>query len=231
MARKAKVDANVSVVPETGEDGSIIEKAPEIKVASMDVVKYRVRFEFTTPVLGSQPSQSVYTDFLAKKIQNETGGVPADEIGTLPEELARGTTVFSRNAAGEIVFWDYQVKGFIKEAGRNFNGLYGIKALRAKIDNYVFVSPRQIVLHLPQGENIDYLERPLRAETAQGPRVTVVRSERAPEGSWFEFTLHVYEKQSRIDKDMLSSLMEYGIFKGMGQWRNGNWGSFEFAWI
>jgi hypothetical protein len=123
--------------------------------------------------------------------------------------------------------FDYQVKGFIKESGRIFNGEGGVKALRSKIDNLLFVTPRRIPLIIPDGQEITFNERPLRAETAQGPRVALARSEQLPEGTKFTCSLEVYRGQ--ITYEIIYHLLTYGEHKGLGQWRNGGFGRFTFT--
>lgn len=194
----------------------------------MDTKNYHLKITFLTPVLGSQPTVDVASEFIASKFVENGGELPEDEAKSLPENLERGTTVFHR-LNGEPIFYDYQVKGFIKEAGRTFNGLRGVKNMRSKIDNLVFITPRQIPIHLADGSTIEFLERPLRAETAQGPRVALARSEMIAEGSWFECDLEVFESQ--IKEDLLRDLLSYGSRKGMGQWRNGSWGQFSFVLV
>lgn len=187
---------------------------------------YLCKIVFTTPVLGSQPTKNVASEFLAKKAGMEV--IPDDELESLPEVLERGTTVFHRNKHGIPCFYDYQVKGFIKESGRLFNGMDGVKALRSKVENYLFIEPRVIKLNMPHNGEMDYLERPLRAETAQGPRVTLARSEQLPEGTWFEIYIDIL-KPGPITETMLRELLEYGSRKGIGQWRNGGFGRFTFT--
>lgn len=194
----------------------------------MNTTKFHVKFIFTTPVLGTMPQTDVCTDFIGSKFVDNGGELPSDEIETLPEALEKGTTGFHK-LNGQPIFYDYQIKGFLKESGRIFNGLHGVKALRSKIDNLVFVTPRRVPITLPDGTKIEYLERPLRAETAQGPRVALARSEMLPEGSWIEFTLEVYD--GPITDDILRDLLTYGANKGLGQWRNGGWGRFEFEFV
>lgn len=194
----------------------------------MEIEKIKVKVTFVTPVLGSQPTRDVASEFIASKFVDNAGELPSDEAETLPESLERGTTVFHK-INGKPVFFDYQVKGFIKEAGRTFNGLSGVKALRSKIDSMVFVTPRTIELHMPEGTEIEYLERPLRAETAQGPRVALARSEMLAAGTWFEFEMEVFK--GPVNADILRDLFTYGKYKGLGQWRNGGYGRFEFELV
>jgi hypothetical protein len=192
----------------------------------METTKYYVKVTFTTSVLGTQPQKDVATEFITSKATDPvTGELPEDELETLPVALEKGTTAFHK-LDGKPIMYDYQVRGFLKEAGRVFNGLRNVKNLKSKIDNLVFVHPRQIELHLPEGAEITFCERPLRAETAQGPRTSLARSEELPAGTWFECELRVYN--GPISEPILRDLFEYGQDKGFLQWRNGGHGRFEF---
>lgn len=192
----------------------------------MEITRYKVRCTFITEVLGTQPQKDVASEYIGAKFVDNGGHLPDDEESTLAEQLEKGTTVFHK-LDGAPIFYDYQIKGFIKEAGRTFNGMHGVKNLRSKIDSMVFVTPRQIAINIPEGGKVDFLERPLRAETAQGPRVALARSEMIPSGSWFDVVLEVYDGQ--ITSDILRDLFTYGHHKGIGQWRNGGYGRFEFT--
>lgn len=83
--------------------------------------------------------------------------------------------------------------------------------------------PRQIPIFF-DGE-ITGLQRPLRAQTAQGERISLANSEMIPAGATCEFTvkclLDDHEKTVR-------EWLDYGCFSGMGQWRNASYG--RFTW-
>jgi hypothetical protein len=194
----------------------------------MEIARYKVRVTFLTPVLGAQPTKDVATEYLGSKFVDNGGVIPEEELESLPETIEKGTTVFHK-IDGLPVFWDYQIKGFLKEAGRTFNGLQNVKALRSKIDNFVFVKPRKIEINMSEGSEIEFLERPLRAETAQGPRVALARSEMIKEGAWLEFYIEIFKGQ--VTDDIIRELMTYGEYKGIGQWRNGGYGRFTFEFI
>ncbi len=191
----------------------------------MDTTTYKLKVMFLVGPLGTQPQKEVATEYITSKVADANGDLPEDELATLPEELERGTTAFHK-LNGKPIFYDYQVKGFVKDAGQTFNGLRGVKNLRSKLDNLVFIEPRQIELHLPEGEGITFCERPLRAQTAMGPRVSLARSEQLPDGTWFECRLVVFN--GPISEPLLRDLFSYGEKKGMGQWRNGGRGRFMF---
>lgn len=192
----------------------------------MEAIYYKLKIEFITELLGTQPQKDVATEFITSKaLDPATGELPADELETLPEAMEKGTTAFHK-LNGAPILYDYQVKGFFKEAAQIFNGLRGVKNLRSKVDNLVFVEPRQIALMLPDGTGLTFCERPLRAMTAQGPRTSLARSEQLPAGTRCECRLKVHA--GTISEPLLRDLLSYGADKGMGQWRNSSRGRFKF---
>jgi len=71
------------------------------------------------------------------------------------------------------------------------------------------------------------LERPLRAMTMQGPRVTLARSDMIEAGATIDATIRVIGHKE-VNEELLYELLGYGEFKGLGQFRNGSYGSFTF---
>lgn len=201
--------------------------------------KYRVKLTLTEPLLGTVPkNEDVYSTFIASKVlkrQEETDSVInetaliSEELATIPDigtEEARGWTGFHTDDEGPFIY-DYQVKGFLKEAGnliKDFAATEKIRALRSKIDNYVYVFPRRLRLQPIEPRP---LERPLRALTMQGPRVTLMRSDVVAAGATISFELHVLPVKD-LSEELLTELLEFGMYKGLGQWRNGSYGRFEY---
>jgi len=190
---------------------------------------YKLRIVFQQPILGSQSTGQIASEFISKR--NGFGDLPEDEIETLPDALEKGTTVFHKDEAGNPLLFDYQVKGFLKNSGKVNNGQLTceptLRNLRAKVQDYVFVSPRKILIHMPEGEQITFLERPLMGTTAQGPRVALARSEMIGAGAFIECGLTVLG--SAIYEEVLRELLDYGYHQGIGQWRNAKWGSFIYT--
>ncbi len=117
-----------------------------------------------------------------------------------------------------------------KEAGNVIKDDLGVKNLRAKIDNCVFIFPRKIYIYrngAVMQEPDDVLERPLRGQTAQGPRVTLVGSERIKAPASIEATIELL-MHKELDMNLIRELLNFGRFKGIGQWRNGGFGAFEW---
>lgn len=193
----------------------------------MKTTTYKLKIILMTPMLGSQSTKEIATEFIAKKNGFEIG---ADEMEMLPDALERGTTVFHRDANGNPVMRNYQILGFLKASAQVQNGRVtgGVKNLRSKVGNQVFISP--IVLPVKFQGDLDYCERPLRAETAQGPRVALARSEQIPEGAVIECGLEVMDGE--ITEEVLRDLLDYGYWRGLGQWRNsGAYGTFRYELV
>lgn len=198
----------------------------------MQVDTYQLKIIFLNPILGSQPTKDVASTYIAGR---HGMSLPEDEIETLPDALERGTTVFHKDKNGKPLLWDYQIKGFMKAAALVLNGKVtgNVKNLRAKVNNLVFLSPRTIPITPPNGDDItdllDYLERPLRAQTAQGDRVALARSEMLPEGCSVKVGIEILPGD--INEAVLRDLLDYGYYSGLGQWRNGGWGRFRYELV
>jgi len=195
----------------------------------MKETTYQLTITFQEPILGSQPTVDIAQEFLAKKAGLEF--LPEDEMSGLPEALERGTTVFHRDEKGNPVLFDYMLKGFLKASAQVHNGQVdgGVKALKSKVNNQVFVTPRMLKLHMPEGEEISYNSRPLRAETPQGPRVAIARSEQIPAGTALQCGITVLGNV--VTEKILRELLDYGYWQGLGQWRNGGWGRFTYKLV
>ena len=126
-------------------------------------------------------------------------------------------------------------KGFFKEAigvqcdlldeeikiGKTKLSKYSHKKI---VDNFVFVTPRKIVLSNPVGADC---VRPLRAETMKGERVSLATSETVPAGTTFEFEITVLGGDEKFDR-LIKRCLDYGALKGFGQWRSSGKGRYTY---
>lgn len=87
----------------------------------------------------------------------------------------------------------------------------------------IFVQPRMIPIHV-NGE-ITECQRPLRAQTAQGERVSLANSEQIPAGSTCEFEVMLLDDSH---EKVVLEWLDYGALRGIGQWRNSSKGRFEY---
>lgn len=208
--------------------------------------KLKVKLTFTESLLGTSPADAeIYSRFIGAKspdaltVDEEVAALGADEI------TERGTTVFSRTEDGKPFLYDYQIKGFFKDACSMLARLTGkdpetgkkkkavnesgkLTAYKKVIDGLIFVQPRKIVLELPEDKEITICQRPLRAQTAQGERVALSSSEEVPAGTSCELTvLLLDENHEKVVREWL----DYGSLRGIGQWRNSGKGAFEWEEI
>lgn len=196
------------------------------------VEKKNIRLEFIEDVLGSYPADpALLTKFVANKAPSDWLAEEEIEVAkNNGEDYEKNVTVFPQDEKG-LFFYNYHIKGFLKEAGNVLKDNLKVKNLRAKIDRYVFVQPRRLYLTRPDGEIIreedDVLERPLRGQTMKGERITLVASERVKAPVQLEFTIELLENKE-VTWELIQGILEYGKYKGLGQWRNGGFG--RFTW-
>lgn len=156
----------------------------------------------------------------------------------MDEVVDKSMTVFPRTTEGTPHLWDYQVKGFFKDAcsvlarvkTADFEGAKGsrsskLTAYKKVIDGLVFVSPRILPLVLPEGTVVGNCQRPLRAQTAQGERIALANSETVPAGTTIEATITLLDPGL---EPVLREWLDYGALRGLGQWRNSGKGRFKW---
>lgn len=188
-----------------------------------------------TRVMGAQAANpKVRSEYIASKAASLQKG--QEETDMLPEGFEeRGLTVFLRDR-GALCISDYAIKGFLKEALGALKSQIGIVAHASKVDNYVLVLPAYLGF-TKQGELVkepdEVVERPLRGMTAQGPRVSVAASETINPGWELVFTIRLLDnpaspRSKALTFEVIEEALEYGAFKGLGQWRNGQNG--RFTW-
>lgn len=195
----------------------------------METYKLNVRLTFTEELLGTaSANEDIHREFIASKspdaatIEDEVAAVGVEEV------VEKAMTIFPRTADGQPFIYDYQIRGFFKEACGALRKVKDsesekIKAYKKEIDSLIMVEPRQCVMHLPEGEKIGNCQRPLRGQTAQGERISLANSETAPAGTYIEFAVVYFVKN---DEALIKEWLDYGIFKGLGQWRNSGKGKF-----
>ena len=196
----------------------------------MEMYTIKCRVKFMEELLGTASNNpEIHSEFIASKAPDAKSA--EEEIAAIgvEESIEKSMTVFPRNPNGEPILFDYQVKGFFKDACGVLRKVTGtkaskIKAYKKEIDGLLFVYPRMIPLQM-FGE-LTECQRPLRAQTAQGERIALAHSEAAPAGTEIEFTIECLTKDMY---DLARELMDYGRMRGIGQWRNSGKGRFE--WI
>lgn len=201
--------------------------------------KINVRIKFIEGILGTASNdKEVYSKFIASKapdastLEEEVAAVGVDET------IENGTTVFPKLSDGTPFLYDYQIKGFFKDSckmlskltkkdpvtgkkGKAVNESSKITAYKSVIDGLVFVQPRKIPFKYDG--DISICQRPLRAQTAQGERIALASSEEIHAGAEVNFTVICMSDEH---VKAVIEWLEYGYFRGIGQWRNSSKGRF-----
>jgi len=197
----------------------------------------KVELTFTEPLLGTViGNKEIFEEFIESK---NPKGIESknEEIDALPE-IEKASTAFARDIDGKPMLWDYQIKGFFKEACHamiDTDTLTNeeLKSVRLTgylhkrtIDRQIFVMPRRIKLNLPNGDGkLPFCGRPLRGETKRGEYIALARSEEAPVGTKIEIEIITLNKKLN---NFIMRWLDYGALLGMGQWRNSGKG--RFSW-
>ena len=191
----------------------------------------RVESTFIEPLLGTQPNNpEIHSEFIAAN---------APDAPTRKEEIAvmgaqeveeKSMTIFPKDKDGKPFLWDYQIKGFFKDACGSLARAGGtksseLKAYKKVIDGLIFPKPRQIPLVLEKGAVMGNCQRPLRGQTAQGERISLANSEQIPAGTKIVFDILILDKKY---EKLVIEWLEYGELRGVGQWRNSGKGRFTF---
>lgn len=195
----------------------------------------KVKITLIEEVLGSSPSnEELLATYIASKAP--TDELTSEEIDNIKAQNAEDRiTIFPRQADGTPFIYDYQIKGMLKDSCKALaaagkagypggKACAGLKAYKKLIDGLIFVSPREIPYNM-NGMRMDYCERPLRASTPQGERVSIAKSETVPAGSTIEFEITCLDPKL---EDMVRECLDYGKLRGLGQWRNSGKG--RYTW-
>ena len=189
----------------------------------------KVKVKMFEEILGTASANpEIHEEFIASKApdapsrEEEVAAIGAEEV------FEKGMTVFPRGEDGKPIAWDYQWKGFFKDACAALRKVPGtqcgkIKAYKKEIDGLIFPRPRQIPIEF-DGE-MGICQRPLRGQTAQGERIALASSESIPAGATMTFDiLMLYPEHEKAVREMLN----YGQLRGFGQWRNSGKGRFTY---
>lgn len=196
----------------------------------MEITEMRVRLTMTDPVLGMAPQDAkLYETYIASKSPDaETIEEEIERVGAA-DVAQKGMTVFPRTADGRPMVWDYQIRGFFKDAMGMLKRVpgsktaEGAKAHKKIVDGLIFIKDRENPFEI-NGE-IGTCQRPLRASTPQGEQVAIAASEMLPAGSTLTFTIWLLDpKLAPIVRECL----DYGRLRGICQWRNSGKG--RFTW-
>jgi len=204
--------------------------------------KYEVELRFTTPFASSTPKnpKDIEAMLIARapsepelKKRMEAGeqitSIPdlAEEVAEeveASEQVERGYATFKRDDKG-LYYEARCVRAHIKDCANILQGFEGIKALKSKVANRVYVGPAKIYLdkQAPDGNEM----RIVHAMTPKGPRSSLKTIDYV-DRPILRFTLKVLD-DGVIDEEILNAIFEYGGEHGMGQERSQDWGKYELV--
>lgn len=195
----------------------------------MTFTEIRVKIRLEEELLGTASgNEDLYGDYIASKAPSDEKREQEIEDFDADAIIDKAMTGFPRNENGQPFLYDYQIRGFFKEAAGFMRKVKdskteGLKAYKKQIDGLIFVEPRKIPLNFKGFPSI--CQRPLRASTAQGERIALAISEAAPAGAELEFTVKMLDPK---DAARVREWLDYGLFHGLGQWRNSGKGIFKW---
>ena len=193
------------------------------------MTELKVRLTFIDDILGGNPgNEDIYRTYIGSKAPDPEK--IEDEVAALGVEgvVEKGKTIFKKKADGTPFICGYHIKGFFKAAAQALRKVDGtksakLKAYKKEIDTLIFIAEDEIPF-IDWGM-IDECQRPLRASTPQGERVSIAISESISAGAMVEFTVICLVDE---DMDYVREWLDYGRFNGIGQWRNAGHG--RFSW-
>lgn len=189
----------------------------------------KVKITFTEELLGTASNNpEIHDEFIASKAPDAPSR--EEEVAALGagEVIEKSMTVFPRDENMNPFIWDYQIKGFFKDACAVLRKVPDyksskIRAFKKEIDGLIFVYDRKIPI-MAFGK-IGECQRPLRGSTPQGERIALAHSETVRAGSYAILTIEC------LKDDLMPAVKEwldYGKKRGLGQWRNSGKG--RFVW-
>lgn len=192
----------------------------------------KVRLTFVDDILGGNPgNEDIYRTYIGSKAPD--AAKVEEEVAALGVEgvVEKGKTIFKKKADGTPFICGYHIKGFFKAAAKALRKVDGtksakLKAYKNEIDTLIFIAEDEIPF-IDWGM-MDECQRPLRASTPQGERVSIAISESIAAGAQVEFTIQCFVED---DIDLVREWLDYGRFNGIGQWRNSGKGRFTWEEI
>lgn len=220
---KPKVKDEIAESDPISKTGKSDKESEKPTLGSFSTNVRKVVIELIQDQLGTVPKDpTVYASYIESKKpetlahENESENVPADLE-------AKGWTGFMSDTNGLFIY-DYLIKGFFKNAANQLKEQLVTSAMRSKVVNQLFVHPRKIYFGKTTPD--DMIERPIQCQTAQGPRVSLARSDSVASGTQITFYVE-WLKGGDITEAKILELLKYGRLCGLGQFRTGGYGRFK----
>ena len=139
------------------------------------------------------------------------------------EEAERGYATFLSDDNG-LYYEARCVRGHIKDCANVLQTQLGVKALKSKVANRVYVQPARLYLNkqAPDGNET----RIIHALTPKGPRSSFKTIDYVDEAV-LNFQLKVLD-DGVVTEEILQAIFDYGSVHGMGQERSQDWGKYDY---
>jgi len=197
-----------------------------------------IELTLITEMLGTVPkNKEIYQSFIVSKATSK--GIEVDEkeeLETIEEIAEKGWTGFHQDGEG-IFIYDYLIKGNIKanlETLIMAESIKKIPAYKSAVDRVLFVYPRRLRMFNENGlldKAGDIIERPIRAMTMKGPRISLTKSDTVPKGTKLKFEIKLLPNP-KITWNEIEQALSYGEFYGLGQWRgSGGYGRYLWEYV
>lgn len=188
-----------------------------------------IKITLTEEMLGMCPADpNIHEKYIASQAPDAPSTAEEVEALGVDEVVEKAMTIFPRNADGQPILWDYQIKGFFKDTVGMLRRVPNsacskVKAFKKEIDGLLFVQPRQIAIH--SAGDLGNCQRSLRTSGPTGERTALANSETVPAGSTIECKIVLLNDAMET---WVTECLDYGTLRGIGQWRNSGKGTFTW---
>ena len=186
-----------------------------------------VKMVFLEKLCGSVPqNKEIVKRWLS--VRKAPEGAEEEVLETVEDSQEKVTLSFQKDEKG-IFLRGGTVKAHLKDCSNQIKDVLGIKNLRSKIANKVFVQESRIYLKRNDSEYIfevdGEFDQPIHVITGLGPR-SALKTIRFLTKPNIEFTLKILEDKE-VDIKIIEKIFEYGSIHGFGGERGMGEGRYE----
>jgi len=186
-----------------------------------------VKMVFLEKLCGSVPqNKEIVKRWLS--VRKAPEGAEEEVLETVEDSQEKVTLSFQKDEKG-IFLRGGTVKAHLKDCSNQIKDVLGVKNLRSKIANKVFVQESRIYLKRNDSEYIfevdGEFDQPIHVITGLGPR-SALKTIRFLTKPNIEFTLKILEDKE-VDIKIIEKIFEYGSIHGFGGERGMGEGRYE----
>jgi len=186
-----------------------------------------VKMVFLEKLCGSVPqNKEIVKRWLS--VRKAPEGAEEEVLETVEDSQEKVTLSFQKDEKG-IFLRGGTVKAHLKDCSNQIKDVLGIKNLRSKIANKVFVQESRIYLKRNDSEYVfevdGEFDQPIHVITGLGPR-SALKTIRFLTKPNIEFTLKILEDKE-VDIKIIEKIFEYGSIHGFGGERGMGEGRYE----